>query len=78
MTEKEKEEEQVKRESEVKEEKELEDIVNKQKANTDSRKILIVLVVILVGLGLLQYQKDIYARLSKFRIASDVNFYEVL
>ena len=32
----------------------------------------------MIGLGLLQYQKDIYAKLSKFRIDSEVNFYEVL
>lgn len=37
-----------------------------------------VLVVVMIALALLQYQKDIYAKLSKFRIVSEVNLYEVL
>lgn len=32
----------------------------------------------MIALALLQYQKDIYAKLSKFRIVSEVNLYEVL
>lgn len=36
------------------------------------------MLVFLVLLGVLQYQKDIYARLSKFKINSEVNYYEVL
>ena len=37
-----------------------------------------VLFAVMVALALLQYQKDIYAKLSKFRIVSKVNLYEVL
>ncbi len=37
-----------------------------------------VLFAVMVALALLQYQKDIYAKLSKFRIVSEVNLYEVL
>jgi preprotein translocase subunit Sec63 len=34
--------------------------------------------IVLVLLGVLNYQKDIYARLSKFKIVSNVDYYEVL
>ncbi len=36
------------------------------------------MVTILVILGLLQYQKDIYAKLSKFKLDAAVDHYEVL
>lgn len=78
VAEKEKEIEQSKKETEEKEEKELEEMLTKQKGNSDAKKILIAILVVLIALGALQYQKDIYARLAKFRLSSDVNYYEVL
>jgi hypothetical protein len=40
------------------------------KNNSDSKKIILVMVAVLIALGILNYQKDIYARLSKFKITS--------
>lgn len=33
------------------------------------------MLVVLILLGVLNYQKDIYARLSKFKIVSNVDYY---
>jgi hypothetical protein len=52
--------------------------VKNNKGNQDSKKILLTMVTILVILGLLQYQKDIYAKLSKFKLDAAVDHYEVL
>ena len=52
--------------------------INKGKQNSDSKKIIITMLLFLVFLGLLNYQKDIYAKLSKFKITSTVDYYSVL
>ena len=44
-------------------------MVNRNKGSSDSKKIMLVMLVTLILLGVLNYQKDIYARLSRFRIA---------
>lgn len=36
------------------------------------------MLIALILLGVLNYQKDIYTRLSKFKIVSNVDYYEVL
>lgn len=53
-------------------------MVSHQKGNSDSKKIILTMLAALILLGVLNYQKDIYARLSKFKIASNIDYYEVL
>ena len=53
-------------------------MVSHNKGNSDSKKIILTMLVVLILLGVLNYQKDIYARLSKFKIASNIDYYEVL
>ena len=36
------------------------------------------MVAVLIFLGVLNYQKDIYARLSKFKLDASVDYYSVL
>ena len=50
---------------------------NKNKGG-DTKLIFYTLAILFVVLGALQYQKDIYVKLSKFKLNSDVNYYEVL
>jgi len=49
--------------------------LKQNKSNSDGKKIMTVLAIILIVLGLLQYQKDIYTRLSKFRLNTAVDYY---
>lgn len=53
---------------EEKEDREVEYMVNANKGRSDSKKIIISMLMVLIFLGVLQYQKDIYAKLSKFQM----------
>ena len=56
----------------------MERLTKKDNGNSDSKKIFMWLLGIFILLGTLQYQKDIYVRLSRFRLDSEVDHYETL
>jgi hypothetical protein len=47
--------------------------------SSNGKWIPIILLGLFIIMGVLQYQKEIYSRLNKFKLDSeDVNYYEVL
>ena len=53
-------------------------IVKSGKNQGDTSKIFTCIIVVFLVLGLLNYQKEIYVKLSKFKLSTDVNYYEIL
>lgn len=49
-----------------------------QRKKSNSWAIPIFLLLFIVGMGFLQYQTELHARLAKFKLDDEENFYEVL